>query len=231
MAKPFCLWCSAPWVWRSLNSYESQARPWGTSRLLLPVLKLATSLMAVTTYLTRILLKEGRDHLSHREYILSPQWKVWKLEAAGHLASRVRKQRGRMLAPSLLSLPPFSLLIQSGSLARWWQVFPVLLDLPRQCLTEVCLLSDSKSRHVDNEDEPWPVPTSPADGGLVITWPWFSRCYGTIWKLHPEDGSVLSEQDAPCRDSRTVFISLVSLCNKHRWKLRKPQPLTAGYKG
>lgn len=171
--------------------------------------------MAVTKYLTRILLKEGRDHLSHREFILSPQWKVWKLEAAGHLASRVRKQRGRMLAPSLLSLPPFSLLIQSGSLAHWWQVFPVLLDLPRQCLTEVCLLSDSKSRHVDNEDDPWPVPTSPADGGLVITWPWFSRCYGTIWKLHPEDGSVLSEQDAPCRDSRTVFISLVSLCNKH----------------
>lgn len=188
MAKPFCLWCSAPWVWRSLNSYESQARPWGTSRLLLLILKLATSLMVVTKYLTRILLKEGRDHLSHREYILSPQGKVWKLEAAGHVTSRVRKQRGRMLAPSLLSLPPFSLLIQSGSLARWWQVFPVLLDLPRQCLTEVCLLSDSKSRHVDNEDDPWPVPTSPADGGLVITWPWFNRCYGTIWKLHPEDG-------------------------------------------
>lgn len=46
-----------------------------------------------------------------------------------------------------------------------------------------------------------PVPISPADGGLVTTWPWFSLCYGTIWKLHPEDGSVLSEQDAPCRDS------------------------------
>lgn len=41
--------------------------------------------------------------------------------------------------------------------AQGWQVFPALLDLSRQSLTEVpevCLLSDSESRHLDNEDEP-----------------------------------------------------------------------------
>lgn len=78
------------------------------------------------------------------------------MEAGGSWSRGIQSEEAerQMLAHSLLSLPPFSLLIESRSLAHGWRVFPVLLDLPRQCLTEVCLLSDSKSRHVDNEEEP-----------------------------------------------------------------------------
>lgn len=92
----------------------------------------------------------------------------------------------------------------------------------------VCLLSDIKSRQLDNKDEP-------GQFFPQLRWEWVNyqlvlvclscccaRTRSSFSRL-PQCHGNRTHHDKISRDNRTVCVFLVSFSNKHRWNLRKIQ--------